>query len=172
LLKDTSTNTVIFTVQQTLGVILNNSSVGNTDGGTNDLLTKSNTFTGAAKEIQFDNYVWNTGQATDSYNLNITKSANVPSCAVTRLYQSDGRTLLTDSNADGIIDTGSMAAGASKKIVLGVYFPANCVTATNEILDFDVKATSVTDTAITNSTRNRLNNTNTAGSTWWTGMGK
>lgn len=164
LLKDTSTNTVIFTVQQTLGVILNNSSVGNTDGGTNDLLTKSNTFTGAAKEIQFDNYVWNTGQATDSYNLNITKSANVPSCAVTRLYQSDGRTLLTDSNADGIIDTGSMAAGASKKIVFGVYFPANCVTATNEILDFDVKATSVTDTAITNSTRNRLNNTNTAGS--------
>ncbi len=164
ILKNTLTNTVIFTVQQTLGVILNNSSVGNTDGGTNDLLTKSNTFTGAAKEIQFDNYVWNTGQATDSYNLNITKSANVPSCAVTRLYQSDGRTLLTDSNADGIIDTGSMAAGASKKIVLGVYFPANCVTATNEILDFDVKATSVTDTAITNSTRNRLNNTNTAGS--------
>lgn len=164
LLKDTSTNTVIFTVQQTLGVILNNSSVGNTDGGTNDLLTKSNTFTGAAKEIQFDNYVWNTGQATDSYNLSITKSANVPSCAVTRLYQSDGRTLLTDSNADGVVDTGSMAATTSKKIVLGVYFPANCVTATNEILDFDVKAASVTDTAITNSTRNRLNNTNTAGS--------
>ena len=164
ILKNTLTNTVIFNVEQTLGVILNNSSVGNTDGGTNDLLTKSNTFTGAAKEIQFDNYVWNTGQVTDSYNLSITKSANVPSCAVTRLYQSDGRTLLTDSNADGIIDTGSMAAGASKKIVLGVYFPANCVTATNEILDFDVKATSVTDTAITNSTRNRLNNTNTAGS--------
>ena len=164
LLKDTNTNTVIFNVEQTLGVILNNSSAGNADGGTNDLLTKANTFTGAAKEVQFENYVWNTGQATDSYNLTIDKSINVPSCAVTRLYHSDGRTLLTDSNADGIIDTGSMAAGASKKIVFGVYFPANCVTATNEILDFDVKATSVTDTAITNSTRNRLNNTNTAGS--------
>ena len=162
LLKDTSTNTVIFTVQQTLGVILNNSSVGNTDGGTNDLLTKSNTFTGAAKEIQFDNYVWNTGQATDSYNLNITKSANVPSCAVTRLYQSDGRTLLTDSNADGIIDTGSMAAGASKKIVLGVYFPANCVT--TETLNFDITAISTTDTAIKNTTRDQLTNTNSVGS--------
>jgi len=162
LLKDTSTNTVIFTVQQTLGVILNNSSVGNTDGGTNDLLTKSNTFTGAAKEIQFDNYVWNTGQATDSYNLNITKSANVPSCAVTRLYQSDGRTLLTDSNADGIIDTGSMAAGASKKIVLGVYFPANCVT--TETLNFDITAISTTDTAIKNATRDQLTNTNSVGS--------
>ncbi|MCW8040913.1 hypothetical protein [Acinetobacter entericus] len=164
LLKDTNTNTVIFNVEQTLGVILNNSSAGNADGGTNDLLTKANTFTGAAKEVQFENYVWNTGQATDSYNLTIDKSINVPSCAITRLYHSDGKTLLTDSNADGVVDTGSMAAGASKKIVLGVYFPANCVTATNEILDFDVKATSVTDTAITNSTRNRLNNTNTAGS--------
>ena len=162
LLKDTSTNTVIFTVQQTLGVILNNSSVGNTDGGTNDLLTKSNTFTGAAKEIQFDNYVWNTGQATDSYNLSITKSANVPSCAVTRLYQSDGRTLLTDSNADGVVDTGSMAAGASKKIVLGVYFPANCVT--TETLNFDITAISTTDTAIKNTTRDQLTNTNSVGS--------
>ena len=56
-----------------------------------------------------------------------------------------------------------MAAGASKNCAWCL-FPANCVTATNEILDFDVKATSVTDTAITNSTRNRLNNTNTAGS--------
>ncbi len=168
LLKDTSTNTVIFTVQQTLGVVLNHSSSSTNDDGDpytgNNLLEKNNNFTGVAKEIQFDNYVWNTGQATDSYNLSITKSANVPSCAVTRLYQSDGRTLLTDSNADGIIDTGSMAAGASKKIVFGVYFPANCVTATNEILDFDVKATSVTDTVITNSTRNRLNNTNSVGS--------
>lgn len=163
ILKNTLTNTVIFNVEQTLGVILNNSSAGTSDGDANDLLSQSNTFTGTAKEVQFENYVWNTGQATDSYNLSITKSTNVPSCAVTRLYQSDGRTLLTDSNADGIIDTGSMAAGASKKVVLGIYFPANCVTATNEILDFDVKATSVTDTAITNSTRNRLNNTNTAG---------
>lgn len=168
LLKDTSTNTVIFTVQQTLGVVLNHSSSSTNDDGDpytgNNLLEKNNNFTGVAKEIQFDNYVWNTGQATDSYNLSITKSANVPSCAVTRLYQSDGRTLLTDSNADGIIDTGSMAATTSKKVVLGIYFPANCVTATNEILDFDVKATSVTDTVITNSTRNRLNNTNSVGS--------
>lgn len=53
---------------------------------------------------------------------------------------------------------------AHRKNCAWCLFPANCVTATNEILDFDVKATSVTDTAITNSTRNRLNNTNTAGS--------
>lgn len=162
LLKDTNTNTVIFNVEQTLGVILNNSSAGNADGGTNDLLTKANTFTGAAKEVQFENYVWNTGQATDSYNLTIDKSINVPSCAITRLYHSDGKTLLTDSNADGVVDTGSMAAGASKKIVLGVYFPANCVT--TETLNFDITAISTTDTAIKNATRDQLTNTNSVGS--------
>lgn len=162
LLKDTNTNTVIFNVEQTLGVILNNSSAGNTDGGTNDLLPKANTFTGTAKEVQFENYVWNTGQATDSYNLTIAKSSNVPSCAITRLYHSDGKTLLTDSNADGVVDTGSMAAGASKKIVLGVYFPANCVT--TETLNFDITAISTTDTAIKNATRDQLTNTNSVGS--------
>ena len=162
ILKNTLTNTVIFNVEQTLGVILNNSSAGNTDGGTNDLLPKANTFTGAAKEVQFENYVWNTGQATDSYNLTIDKSVNVPSCAITRLYHSDGKTLLTDSNADGVVDTGSMAAGASKKIVLGVYFPANCVT--TETLNFDITAISTTDTAIKNATRDQLINTNSVGS--------
>ena len=167
ILKNTLTNTVIFNVQQTLGVVLNYSPSnanddGEPNGGLNNLQTQNNTFGGVAKEIQFDNYVWNTGQATDSYNLNITKSANVPSCAVTRLYQSDGRTLLTDSNADGIIDTGSMAAGASKKIVLGVYFPANCVT--TETLNFDITAISTTDTAIKNTTRDQLTNTNSVGS--------
>ncbi|ENW82511.1 MULTISPECIES: DUF11 domain-containing protein [unclassified Acinetobacter] len=162
LLKDTNTNTVIFNVEQTLGVILNKMATSTADGGTNDLFSKPNTFTGTAKEVQFENYVWNTGQATDSYNLTIDKSVNVPSCAITRLYHSDGKTLLTDSNADGVVDTGSMAAGASKKIVLGVYFPANCVT--TETLNFDITAISTTDTAIKNTTRDQLTNTNSVGS--------
>lgn len=162
LLKDTNTNTVIFNVEQTLGVILNKMATSTADEGTNDLFSKPNTFTGTAKEVQFENYVWNTGQATDSYNLTIAKSANVPSCAITRLYHSDGKTLLTDSNADGVVDTGSMAAGASKKIVLGVYFPANCVT--TETLNFDITAISTTDTAIKNTTRDQLTNTNSVGS--------
>jgi hypothetical protein len=97
------------------------------------LLSKPNTFTGTAKEVQFENYVWNTGQATDSYNLTIDKSVNVPSCAITRLYHSDGKTLLTDSNADGVVDTGSMAAGASKKIVL-VFIFLRIVSATKTLI--------------------------------------
>ncbi len=88
-LKSTTTNTVIFNVQQTLGVVLNYSPANaNDDGepnsGANNLQTQNNTFAGTAKEIQFDHYVWNTGQATDTYNLSLIKS-NVPSCAVVRL---------------------------------------------------------------------------------------
>ena len=160
-LKSTTTNTVIFNVQQTLGVVLNYSPANaNDDGepnsGANNLQTQNNTFAGTAKEIQFDHYVWNTGQATDTYNLSLIKS-NVPSCAVVRLYHADGRTLLTDSNGDGIVDTGGLAAGLSKAIKLGIYFPANCTSTAS--MDFDITAASITDTAVRNSTRDRLINT-------------
>lgn len=160
-LKNAFTNTVIFNVEQTLAVILNaNANNANDDGepnnGPSNLQSINNTFNGVAKEVQFDNYVWNTGQATDSYNLTVAQN-NVPSCAVVRLYHADGRTLLTDSNGDGIIDTGSLASGASKKIKLGVYFPSNCTS--SNVMDLDITATSSTDTSIKNSTRNRLINT-------------
>ena len=160
-LKSTTTNTVIFNVQQTLGLVLNYSATnanddGEPNGGANNLQTQNNTFAGTAKEIQFDHYVWNIGQATDTYNLSLIKS-NVPSCAVVRFYHADGRTLLTDSNGDGIVDTGGLAAGLSKAIKLGIYFPANCTSTTT--MDFDITATSITDTAVRNSTRDRLINT-------------
>ena len=160
-LKSTTTNTVIFNVQQTLGVVLNYSPTNTNDdgepnGGLNNLQIQNNTFSGVAKEIQFDNYVWNTGQANDTYNLSFVKS-NVPSCAVVRLYHADGRTLLTDTNGDGVIDTGGLAYGTSKRIKLGVYFPSNCTSTST--MDFDITATSVTDTSIKNSTRDQLVNT-------------
>ncbi|MCF9046959.1 hypothetical protein [Acinetobacter nectaris] len=165
LTKNAMTNTVIFNVMQTLGVVLNaNSSTANDDGEPNisssNLQTLNNTFIGIAKEIQFDNYIWNTGQSTDNYNLNLVTS-NVPSCAVVRFYHADGRTLLTDTNGDGVIDTGSLTAGTVKKIKLGVYFPSDCTS--NAVMDFDLTATSVTDTTIKNSTRDRLTNTISVG---------
>ncbi|MBF7694786.1 DUF11 domain-containing protein [Acinetobacter rathckeae] len=160
-IKNTLTNSVIFNVEKTLAVVLNSdgsnaSDDGEPNSGSSNLQTINNTFGGIAKEVQFDNYIWNTGQATDSYNLTYTAS-NLPSCAVVRFYHADGRTLLTDTNGDGVIDTGGLAAGAFKKIKLGVYFPADC-TSTN-VIDFDITATSVTNTSIKNSTRDRLINT-------------
>ncbi|MFC3901991.1 conserved repeat domain-containing protein [Acinetobacter marinus] len=155
--KATTTNTVIFTVQHELAVVLNNKSSAPDDGGdaTNapDNLISVDSAKAGGAEVVFDNYVWNTGQSTDTYNLTINKD-NVPECAVVRLYHADGRTLLTDSNADGIIDTGAIASSANKPIKLGVYFPSDCVL--TGTMNFDITATSVTNTAISNSTRDQI----------------
>lgn len=159
--KNTLTNTVIFNVEQALAVVLNSSATNSNDDGepntnSSNLQNINNTFNGTAKEIQFDNYVWNTGQAVDSYNLTFVQS-NVPSCAVVRFYHADGKTLLTDTNGDGIVDTGGLATSAVKKFKFGIYFPSNCTSV--NMMDFDITATSVTDITTKNSTRNRLTNT-------------
>lgn len=165
ILKNTTTNTVVFTVQQTMSVVLNNkatlSDSGDSTAGPDNLNTVSNAIAGG-QEVIFSNYVWNTGQATDTYNLTFVKS-NVPSCAVVRLYHADGRTLLTDTNGDGIIDTGALVAGTSIMIKQGVYFPYNCIY--NGTMNLDVTATSVTDTTVKNSTRNQIVNVVMTGET-------
>lgn len=156
--KITPTNTVIFTVQHELAVVINNKSSEPDDNGDpidapDNLISVTDAEAGGS-EVIFDNYVWNVGQTTDTYNLTITEDANVPECAVVRLYHSDGRTLLTDTNADGIVDTGAIAVSANKQIKLGVYFPSDCVL--TGTMNFDIKATSVTNTAINNSTRDQI----------------
>lgn len=163
--KTTPTNTVIFTVQHKLAVVINNKSAEPDDNGDpidapDNLISVTDAEAGGS-EVIFENYVWNVGQATDTYNLTIAKS-NVPNCAVVRMYHSDGRTLLTDTNADGVIDTGALASSTNKQIKLGVYFPSDCVL--TGTMNFDIKATSVTNTAITNSTRDQIVNVVITGS--------
>ncbi len=163
--KTTPTNTVIFTVQHELAVVINNKSSAPDDSGDpinapDNLISVTNSQAGGA-EVVFENYVWNVGQATDTYNLTIAKS-NVPNCAVVRMYHSDGRTLLTDTNANEVIDTGAMASSTNKQIKLGVYFPSGCVL--TGTMNFDIKATSVTNTAITNSMRDQIVNVVITGS--------
>lgn len=157
-INNTLTNTVIFTVQHELAVVLNNKSTVADDNGdptdAPDNLITVNTAEAGGAEVVFNNYVWNIGQVADTYNLSVLEDANVPECAVVRLYHSDGRTLLTDTNADGMIDTGSIAASANKQIKLGVYFPSDCVL--TGTMNFDITATSVTNTAIANSTRDQI----------------
>ena len=53
----------------------------------------------------WDAYVWNTGGSTDTYNITVP-SNNFPSGTTFLLFRSDRATPLTDSNGDGIIDTG------------------------------------------------------------------
>lgn len=156
IVKDTSTNTVVFTVQGNASVVLNNNSgsannLGDPDSAPDNLVSIANAVAGV--ETLFDNYVWNTGDQTDSFNLSFVPT-NLPACATVRLYAEDGKTLLTDSNADGVVDTGAIAAGASKNIKVGISSTQDCAVAAP--ITVDLTATSSNNPNVSDPIRNQL----------------
>lgn len=156
-IKSTVTNTVIFSRQDQLSVVLNNNSGsasnnGNPNNSPDNLIVKTGSTAG--KDIVFDNYVWNTGNAGDIYNLTYS-ATNLPSCSNVQFLAGDGRTLLTDSNGDGVIDTGLLAAGQARLIKVVVVNSPTC--SSTSLIDIDVTATSATNTTISDPIRNRIN---------------
>lgn len=154
--KDTSTNTVTFTLQGNASVVLNNNSgspvnAGNPNAAPDNLISVTSAAAGA--ETIFSNYVWNTGAQIDSFNLSFVPT-NLPACATVRLYGEDGRTLLADSNGDGIIDTGPMQPNSSKNIKLGISSTQDCEI-TSAIL-IDLTATSINNPTVSDPIRNQL----------------
>lgn len=150
-----NSNTVHYTFSQSLGVVLNNKpssavNVGNPDQAPDNLSTIGTLKPG--QEVYFQNYVWNAGNVTDIYNLSYTTS-NLPACVQVRFYSKDGKTLLTDTNGDGVIDTGSLATLAVKEIRVGVSAATSCNTELSNIV-IDVKASSVLSSDISDATRN------------------
>ena len=67
--------------------------------------------------------VHNTGNATETFNVVVDKS-KLPSGSVVELFKSDGITPLTDTNGDGVVDTGPVAAGATFNVVAKVTLPS------------------------------------------------
>lgn len=67
--------------------------------------------------------VHNTGTATETFNVSINKSA-LPSGSIVQLFKSDGVTPLTDTNGDGIVDTGPIAAGGTYNVIAKVTLPS------------------------------------------------
>lgn len=74
--------------------------------------------------VSFSNVLTNTGNGTDTFDITWAAST-FPVGSVVTLYQSNGINLLTDSNFNGIPDTGPLAPGASYTVVLQVQLPAN-----------------------------------------------
>ena len=163
--KTTTTNTVVFTRQDQLGVVMNNSSIdsrnaGNPASSPDNLVTKSAITAG--QDIVFDNYVWNTGNTSDTYNLSYSAS-NLPACTQVQWVAADGRTPLTDSNGDGVVDTGALASGQVRPIKLVVLTTPTCTSAAQ--IDLDVRATSVTNSSISDPLRNRISQIASSGQT-------
>lgn len=102
------TNTAIVNVAPVYAVKINGSA-SNVNDNTNTITA---TAVSQGGELKFTNYVWNTGNTTDRFNLTLTGST-FPAGSQIELYRADGVTPLLDSNGDGIPDTGSLAANTN-----------------------------------------------------------
>jgi uncharacterized repeat protein (TIGR01451 family) len=156
-------NTAVYTVVQTGGTVANGSGASSVDG-TGEPVTVASAAQGST--VLFTNYIWNTGNGTDSFDITISGSS-FPAGTTFQLYQADGVTPLTDSNGNGISDTGPVAPGAYYAVILNATLPANAtggpfsVTKTSASFFDSSKTNTVTDTltSISSSTVDMTNNT-------------
>ncbi len=97
-----STNTASYTVLQTASVVANGSAADSTNG-TGEPVTVATAAAGST--FTFNNYIWNRGNGTDTFDVTIV-SSNFPSGTSVTLSQSDGVTSLINSSGSGAPDTG------------------------------------------------------------------
>ena len=156
------TNQVPFDIIQQLGVIANGSTNDASDGadnvgGTTDSFIVTSATRGAS--VPFDNIIRNTGNADDTFEISIDEAnSSYPAGTVFQLFKADGFTPLMDSNNNGTVDTGMVAAGASYKVVLKAVLPVDA-TGNNNGQGFEVTktATSAQDNTVFNTVKDHLN---------------
>ncbi|NMM08153.1 hypothetical protein [Polaromonas sp.] len=105
-----SSNTVPFTVTQTAAVTF-----------TGPVATPS---AAAGSTASFANLVTNAGNGTDTFNITLA-AGSFPLGTTFQLFKNDGVTPLVDTNSDGIVDTGPLAAGATYNVILKATLPPN-----------------------------------------------
>lgn len=132
------TNTAIVNVAPVYAVTIN----GNVSNINDSNPVTASTVQGG--ELKFTNYVWNTGNTTDRFNLTLINST-FPAGSQIELYRADGVTPLLDSNADGIPDTGLLAANTSIPVVVKVRFPSSYTVSTPTAFAVSPRAQSVGD---------------------------
>lgn len=136
---DTS-NTAVVNVAPVYAVKINGSASNVNDNA--NIITASAVSQGG--ELKFTNYVWNTGNTTDRFNLTLINST-FPAGSQIELYRADGVTPLLDSNGDGIPDTGLLAANTSIPVVVKVRFPSSYTVSTPTAFAVSPRAQSVGD---------------------------
>ncbi len=152
-----NTNTVLFTLQSAYGVILNNKS--NSTSNTNPQNAAPDNLIQlpgvAGQRIVFTNYLWNTSNLSDNFNLQWV-SSNLPSCASAQLADAQGIPL-RDTSGDGIVDTGLIpASGSSAPFVVKLIVTTAADCTLSSAVDIDITARSVTDPGRSDPIRNRL----------------
>ncbi|MDN3553517.1 hypothetical protein QWY74_08575 [Halomonas almeriensis] len=179
-----STNTAVYTIidrARDPGVVANNTGT-DSSVGVDDALENGNVVDvasiGQGGTAVFENFIWNTGDGTDSFDIAIDKlkdregnslTAPFPEGTAFQLFRSDGATPLTDTTGSGTVDTGPIPIPDSSdscparfvshsnacgiKVVLKAILPPD---ATGGPYDVTKVATSNTDASVSNAVTDRL----------------
>lgn len=154
----TATNTAVLTVLPSYGVVLNALSGSASTAAADDIQTQTGVYQGAV--LSYTNYVWNTGNTRDTYNLTLSASSSLPAGSVVEFYREDGATPLQDSNGDGVPDTGSLVAGSSFIVVVKVRLPLGFISTTGTTYTAVPVAQSVASPSTSDPTSDRFNTIN------------
>lgn len=95
-------------------------------------------------ELVFNNYVWNTGNSVDRFNVTFTANT-FPVGSQIEFYRADGVTPLLDSNGDGIADTGLLPSSANFPIIVKVRLPSSYAVTSNTPFEVSLQAQSIVD---------------------------
>jgi uncharacterized repeat protein (TIGR01451 family) len=109
----------------------------------------------AGSTVTFTNVVTNGGNGSDTFNMTLV-SNTFPIGTTFQFYKSDGSTPMVDTNGDGVLDTGPVAAGASYNVVVKATLPPNAPTSASAV-NLVKRATSVFDAARTTTATDTLN---------------
>lgn len=148
-------NTVAFEVLPIAGVVANGSTATAANGLSEPVSVVS---VGQGGVVQFDNIIWNTGNSTDTFNIEVDSAGSTfPIGTVWRLLRNEGSAVLTDTNSDGQVDTGPIQPGSFVRIVLQLELPDG-VAGNNGGLGYDLRKTarSVTDANVFDSVTDHL----------------
>lgn len=138
-------NTAVVSVAPIYAVKINGSA---SDVGNSSTIVATPTTQGG--ELIFNNYVWNTGNSVDRFNLTLTGST-FPMGSQIEFYRADGVTPLLDSNGDGIPDTGLlpsslMSPNTNLPIIVKVRLPSSYAVTSNTPFEVSPQAQSLGDT--------------------------
>lgn len=116
-----STNPATLTVNQTAGVVANNTSLSTDNSSAANNITVASAPQGGT--VTFNAYVHNTGNGSDSFDISVV-TGTFPSGTTFNLFKADGVTPLIDTNGNSTPDSGALAAGGSYQVVVKAILPA------------------------------------------------
>lgn len=134
----TTTNSVTYTVLQSGSVVANGSGASNGAAAGEPIVV---TAAAQGATASFPVYAWNTGNGSDTINVSVAALGTFPTGTTFQIFRGDGTTPLIDTNGDGTVDTGPLAAGAYMALVVRATLPTTGATGNNGGAGFTTSVT-------------------------------